>query len=113
MSRFLILSVAALAVAAPLAPALAKSDHTMTGTRMMGTAMERMQDAMAAESTGDVDVDFARMMIPHHQGAIDMAKVVLEHGRDPEIRKLAESIVGAQEAEITQMQAWLRAKGVE
>lgn len=71
-------------------------------------AMDRMHEAMnALEDTGDADVDFARGMIPHHQAAIDMAKSVLEHGRDPEIRQLAEEIVKAQEGEIKQLQAWL------
>ena len=71
----------------------------------------QMHKAMAIAFTGDADVDFARAMIPHHQGAIDMAKVVLGFGKDPEIRKLAESVIKAQEAEIAQMDAWLKAKG--
>jgi uncharacterized protein (DUF305 family) len=48
-------------------------------------------------------------MIPHHQAAIDMAKVLLEHGDNPEMRKLAEAVISAQEAEIKQMQEWLAA----
>jgi uncharacterized protein (DUF305 family) len=72
------------------------------------TAMDKMHEAMSAiESSGDADIDFARGMIPHHQAAIDMAKIVLEHGKDPKIRKLAEDIITAQESEIKQLEEWL------
>lgn len=71
----------------------------------------KMHEAMAITFTGNADVDFVRGMIPHHQGAIDMAKIELAFGKDPEIRKLAEGIIKAQEDEITLMNAWLKQHG--
>ena len=70
-----------------------------------------MHKDMGAPLTGDADVDFVRGMIPHHQGAIDMAKVELQYGKDPALRKLAEDIVKAQESEIAMMKDWLSKRG--
>lgn len=74
-------------------------------------ANQKMHAGMDIAFTGNADVDFARGMIAHHQGAIDMAKVELEYGKDPEMRALAEGVIAAQEKEITFMQAWLAKNG--
>ena len=70
-------------------------------------ANDKMHKDMSITFSGNADADFVRGMIPHHQGAIDMAKVVLEHGKDPAIRRLARGIIRAQNTEIAMMKAWL------
>ena len=62
-----------------------------------------MQDMHAPGYSGNVDVDFLVMMIPHHAGAVDMARLVLQHGRDPATRQLAEEIIAGQTIEIESM----------
>ena len=66
-------------------------------------AMQKMMLAMSAPSSGDVDVDFVNQMEPHHQGAIDMAKLQLKYGRNPILRRLAQEIIVAQGQEIKVM----------
>ena len=68
----------------------------------------KMHEGMDITFTGNADIDFVRGMIPHHQGAVDMAKTVLAFGKDPQIRKLAEEVIKAQESEIAFMQTWLK-----
>ncbi|WP_034946918.1 CopM family metallochaperone [Erwinia oleae] len=66
------------------------------------------EDMMAGMKESNSDVAFAKGMIAHHQGAIDMAQTELKYGKDPEMRKLAEAIIKAQQPEIDQMQNWLK-----
>jgi uncharacterized protein (DUF305 family) len=75
---------------------------------LMMQAMERMHKDMNIVPTGDPDRDFAAMMIPHHQGAIDMARVQLQFGKNPVLRRLAQGIIVEQLQEIEVMQRELR-----
>jgi hypothetical protein len=71
--------------------------------REMNAAMDRMMSAMRVHPTGDVDRDFAAMMIPHHQGAIDMAVAELRYGANPQLKRIAQEIIVDQQQEIAAM----------
>jgi len=92
-------SIAALAQMEPRA---------MSFMHVMKDSMERMDNGMkSGPMNGDVDHDFATMMMPHHQGAIDMAEAELLYGKDPVMKRLAKEIVVDQQSEIQAMQLWL------
>ena len=74
-------------------------------------ANAKMHKDMTITFSGNADVDFARGMLPHHQGAVDMAEIVLKHGRDASVKKLANEIIAAQKKEIAQMRTWLQKNG--
>jgi uncharacterized protein (DUF305 family) len=116
--------ICAIALASPATAQDHKSHATMkqdmtaapagdqsASSKAFAAANARMHTDMAITYTGKPDRDFVLGMIAHHQGAIDMAKVELEYGKDTEIRKLAEGIIAAQEAEIRQMKDWLQKNG--
>ena len=133
------LTIAALALALGLAgPAFAQSQHgghaMHSGStdpaqmqKMMADMMPKPDDAASTKDfkeahkrmmhdmhkpfTGDPDVDFRVHMIPHHAGAVDMAKVALKHAKDPETKKMAQKIIDDQEKEMGEMQAWLKKHG--
>lgn len=87
------------AEAPPSVPASAEASFLQENEK----AMAAMMSGMAAKPTGDVDKDFAMMMIPHHQGAIDMAKSLLKYGKNEELKALARDIVDKQADEIALM----------
>lgn len=91
------------------APSAFVATNTKSFARLMGEAMSLMDYRMTnAAMNGNPDHDFAAMMIPHHEGAIDMAKVELLYGRDPVLRRLAQEIVVTQGSEIAVMQLQLK-----
>ena len=72
-------------------------------------SMDKMHMAMeAVENSGNSDFDFVRLMLPHHQAAVDMAKTQLLYGKDPQMRRLAQEIITDQQLEIEVMQLWLK-----
>jgi uncharacterized protein (DUF305 family) len=85
----------------------AQTANATPATKAYEAANVKMHKDMAITYTGDADKDFLRGMIPHHQGAIDMAKVVLQYGKNPQVKALAEKIIKDQEAEIAEMKALL------
>lgn len=93
------------------APAKATEAEHPASVQAFMEVNDRMHEGMMIEFTGNADVDFVRGMIPHHQGAIEMAEVVLKYGEDEAIRQLAEEIISAQKDEIEMMQRWLHERG--
>lgn len=86
-----------------------RRDPTTQNWAELMTDMKTMDVGMGSvEQSRDSDVDFVRLMLPHHQGAIDMAKTQLLHGKDPQMRRLAQEIIIDQQSEIVLMQLWLK-----
>ncbi len=78
----------------------------MSGSPFM-EVMSKMDKDMPKNPTGNTDVDFAKMMIPHHQGAIDAARIEVQSGKDPMLKKMAEKIIKDQEKEISELKEWV------
>lgn len=79
---------------------------------LVGSMMKMHDDMSAIERTGNADADFVRLMLPHHQAAVDMARVQLLYGKDPQMRRLAQEIITDQQLEIQLMQLWLKQQPV-
>ncbi|PQV50045.1 DUF305 domain-containing protein [Paraburkholderia sp. BL21I4N1] len=102
----------------PGMPGMKMPASTDTGssdsTQAFKAADDKMMQGMSAPAyTGDADKDFVAHMIPHHQGAVDMAQVELKYGKDPELKRLARNIIKAQHDEIAFMQRWQAKHGVK
>jgi uncharacterized protein (DUF305 family) len=114
--RTLLLLAVALSLSTSGAPASPQHVHTGSPPSSDGLAwselqqsMQSMHEAMSSlKSSGNNDEDFVRLMLPHHQGALDMAKAELLHGKDPQMRRLAQEIITDQQSEIELMHLWLR-----
>ena len=88
---------------------LAQTPPSDTNWSALIASMDKMHMAMGAvKRSGDSDVDFVKLMLPHHQAAIDMAKTELLYGKDPQMRRLAQEIITDQQLEIELMQRWLK-----
>jgi uncharacterized protein (DUF305 family) len=100
---------------AALTPAAQTQPHAYTGEDpdlavygpAMLSALERLQQGMILSLSDYPDIDFARLVLPLSQGAVDIARLELEHGHDPELRRLAERMIAANEPEITPVEHWL------
>ena len=110
----LLVAVVACSFAATIAVQAGAHDHgSQTSTdpdwSELIASMDKMHMAMGAiERSGNSDVDFVRLMLPHHQAALDMAKTQLMYGKDPQMRRLAQEIITDQQLEIELMQRWLK-----
>jgi uncharacterized protein (DUF305 family) len=110
MNNFIILAaVASLVSGTALAQSMANGtvSNMSPADKAFSSGMAVMDKTMSgAPMTGDADRDFVTMMLPHHQGAVAMAKTELKYGKDPILRKMAKDIIASQDQEITEMKAW-------
>jgi uncharacterized protein (DUF305 family) len=109
MEAFMKLSTLLAASAITVLPALVIAQDNAAKEAFTEVHHKMMADMEKLQATGNADKDFVTMMIPHHQGAIDMAKVQLEHGKDEKLRAMAQKMIDDQQKEIEEMQAWLAA----
>ena len=99
--------VAAVAFALGLTVPAISQDYAAAWSDMMS----RMHMGMMFPASDNPDMDFAKGMVPHHQGAVDMANILLQYGSDPELRALAEQIIATQTEEIGFLQDWIARNG--
>jgi len=106
LTRLLVTVFASSVVVSTMIQAQSSADPDWSG---LMASMDKMRMTMeATKPSGNNDVDFVRLMLPHHQAAIDMAKTQLLYGKDPQMRGLAQKIITAQQSEIELMERWLK-----
>ena len=85
------------------------ANHATSAADAFKEVNDQMMNDMMAPMSGSADKDFVMMMMPHHQGAIDMANIELKHGKDKKLRTMAHTIIDAQKKEIEEMKKWMAA----
>ncbi len=95
----------------PMMDMMMPKDSDAASTKAYKGSMMKMMRTMPHDYTGNADVDFMKQMRAHHQGAIDMSEVALQHGQDDEVKRLARKIIEDQRKEIGEIDAWLQKKG--
>ncbi|MBZ4023338.1 hypothetical protein CKO11_12805 [Rhodobacter sp. TJ_12] len=93
--------------APPPHPTASATADAAPSTPAFEAARARMQTGMSTPYTGDADLDFVRAMVPHHQGAMEMARIVLENGADPALRQRAKAMLERDQAELDWLEGWL------
>ncbi len=106
---FLIVSIVLLSTVFALS-SMHQGGHQNHGDIPFKKSMDKMHKDMMMKSSGNIDIDFLKGMIPHHQGAIDMSEELIKKTKDPQLKAFAEKIIKDQKAEIKQMQEMLKKK---
>ncbi|MBM5787913.1 MAG: DUF305 domain-containing protein [Pelagibacterales bacterium] len=106
---FLIVSIVLLSTVFALS-SMHQGGHQNHGDIPFKKSMDKMHKDMIMKSSGNIDIDFLKGMIPHHQGAIDMSEELIKKTKDPQLKAFAEKIIKDQKAEIKQMQEMLKKK---
>jgi len=106
---FLIISIVLLSTVFALS-SMHQGGHQNHGDIPFKKSMDKMHKDMMMKSSGNIDIDFLKGMIPHHQGAIDMSEELIKKTKDPQLKAFAEKIIKDQKAEIKQMQEMLKKK---
>ena|SRR5438874_1638531 len=105
--KFLISFGIALALLSPLTAGVSSAqDSAAYQKEIMDAHKKMMGDMMSMKPSGNADMDFAMMMIPHHRGAVDMAETELKYGKDPTLKRMAKQIIAAQKKEIKEFKKW-------
>ena len=101
------ISIILFAITLPLS-AMHHDSHKNHGPMPFQKAMDKMHKDMMIKPSGNIDVDFLKAMIPHHQGVVDMSEELIKKTKDTELKAFAEKIIKDQKAEIKMMQDWLK-----